>query len=320
MGEIEFLTKIRKLTFKIIMYIFLSSESERVVDDLEKEYTHLNHGIRAMAINIPGFVYHRARKARVNLVTTLQSVLDERRRKRRVEGKNYGRTKVMMNGLMEVEDESGRKLRDEEIIDILIMYLNAGHESSAHIVMWSVVLLQQHPEFLEKARKEQEEISKRIPPTQEGLTLKEYRQMEYLSNVTDETLHLISFSLMAFREARQDVEINGYIILKGWKVLLWFRSIHLDPEIYPDPKRFDPSRWKDFKPRPGTFLPFGRGGRFCPGNDLAKLEIAIFLHYFLLNYRLERVDPKAPTLYLPHTRPKDNCLARIRKLSSPSTA
>ncbi|KAI4294927.1 hypothetical protein MLD38_040790 [Melastoma candidum] len=240
MGEIEFLTEIRKLTFKIIMYIFLSSESERVVDVLEKEYTHLTHGLRAMAINIPGFAYQRALTARVYLVTTLRSVLDEKRKKRD-EGKNYGK-KDMMDGLMEVEDESGRKLRDEEIIDILIMYLTAGHESSAHIAMWSVLLLQQHPEFLEKARKEQEEISKRMPPTQEGLTLKEYRQMEYLSNVTDETLRLISISLMAFREARQDVEINGYIIPKGWKVLLWFRSVHLDPEIYPDPKRFNPSR------------------------------------------------------------------------------
>ena len=34
----------------------------------------------------------------------------------------------------------------------------------------------------------------------------------------------------------------------------------------------------------GTFLPFGAGSRLCPGNDLAMLEIAIFLHHFLLNY------------------------------------
>ncbi|PHT95258.1 hypothetical protein T459_03140 [Capsicum annuum] len=30
---------------------------------------------------------------------------------------------------------------------------------------------------------------------------------------------------------------------KGWKVLLWFRSVHLDPEIYYDPLEFNPSRW-----------------------------------------------------------------------------
>lgn len=64
MGEIEFLTQLRKLTFRIIMYIFLSSESEPVMEALEKEYTILNYGVRAMAINLPGFAYHKALKVR----------------------------------------------------------------------------------------------------------------------------------------------------------------------------------------------------------------------------------------------------------------
>ena len=62
LGQIEFLTEIRKLTFKIIMHIFLSSESEPVMEALEREYTALNHGVRAMRINIPGFAYHKAFK------------------------------------------------------------------------------------------------------------------------------------------------------------------------------------------------------------------------------------------------------------------
>lgn len=62
MGEIEFLTQLRKLTFRIIMYIFLSSESEPVMEALEREYTTLNYGVRAMAINLPGFAYHEALK------------------------------------------------------------------------------------------------------------------------------------------------------------------------------------------------------------------------------------------------------------------
>lgn len=62
MGKIEFLTELRKLTFRIIMYIFLSSESEQVMELMEREYTILNYGVRAMAINIPGFAYHSALK------------------------------------------------------------------------------------------------------------------------------------------------------------------------------------------------------------------------------------------------------------------
>ncbi|XP_054776382.1 ent-kaurenoic acid oxidase 2-like isoform X2 [Prosopis cineraria] len=241
MEQIEFLTELRKLTFKIIMHIFLSSESEPVMEALEREYTTLNYGVRAMGINLPGFAYHKALKARKNLVATFQSIVDERRKQRKEN--SCGETKDMMDALMDVEDEGGRKLSDEEIIDVMMMYLNAGHESSGHITMWATVMLQRHPEYLQEAKAEQEEIIKRRPPTQKGLTLKEIRQMDYLSKVIDETLRLITFSLVVFREAKSDVNINGYTVPKGWKILVWFRTVHLDPEIYPNPKEFNPSRW-----------------------------------------------------------------------------
>ena len=58
----------------------------------------------------------------------------------------------MMDALIDVEDDKGRKLSDEEIIDIMLMYLNAGHESSGHITMWATYFLQKHPEYLQKAK------------------------------------------------------------------------------------------------------------------------------------------------------------------------
>lgn len=61
---IEFLTEIRNITFKIIMHIFLSRESGPMMNVMEEEYATLNQGLRAMAINLPGFAYHRALKVR----------------------------------------------------------------------------------------------------------------------------------------------------------------------------------------------------------------------------------------------------------------
>ncbi|KAL6981431.1 Ent-kaurenoic acid oxidase 1 [Sarracenia purpurea var. burkii] len=313
MGEIEFLTELRKLTFRIIMYIFLSSESEEVMKGLEREYTTLNYGVRAMAINLPGFAYYEALKARKKLVAMFQRIVNERREKRKKNPETP--KKDMMDALMDVEDENGRKLDDEEIIDVLVMYLNAGHESSGHITMWATLFLQEHPEVFQRAKAEQEAILRKRPPTQKGLTLKEVRQMEYLSKVIDETLRVVTFSFVVFREAKADVNISGYTIPKGWKVLVWFRGVHFDPETYSDPKEFNPSRWDGLTPKAGTFLPFGAGSRMCPGNELAKLEIAIFLHYFLLNYKLERLNPGSRLIHLPHQRPKDNCLGRIRRVS-----
>lgn len=59
---VEFLTEVRKITFKIIVHIFLGGESGPIIDSMKEEYTKLNCGLRAMAINLPGFAYHKALK------------------------------------------------------------------------------------------------------------------------------------------------------------------------------------------------------------------------------------------------------------------
>ncbi|BFG31085.1 hypothetical protein CerSpe_173590 [Prunus speciosa] len=313
---IEFLTEIRKITFKIIMFIFLSCETGPMMETMEKEYAILNHGLRAMAINLPGFAFHKALKARKKMARIIQDVVDGRRARKE---NNLSRERTdLMDLLMEVEDENGKTLDDEEIIDIILMYLNAGYESTAHATLWATLFLNEHPEYYQKAKAEQVEILKRESSPEEGLNFKGTKQMEYLSKVIDETLRVVNVSLYGYREAATDVNVSGYTIPKGWKVMMWYRGVHLNSEYYPDPKEFNPSRWNENKGKAGTFIPFGMGSRLCPGSDLTKLEISIFLHYFLLHYELERLNPACGVRYLPHTSPKDNCLAKIKKLPSSS--
>ncbi|GMJ01813.1 ENT-KAURENOIC ACID OXYDASE 1, cytochrome P450, family 88, subfamily A, polypeptide 3 [Hibiscus trionum] len=109
---------------------------------------------------------------------------------------------------------------------------------------------------------------------------------------------------------------KGYIMPKGWKVLVWNRSVHMNPDIYTNPNDFLPSRWDNYKPKAGSFIPFAAGSRTCPGADLSIIEMCIFMHHFLLNYRFERVNPKSPVIF-PSPSPVDSCLARITKLPSP---
>ncbi|CAN6579744.1 unnamed protein product [Malus baccata var. baccata] len=250
---VEFLTEIRKITFRIIMFIFLSCEVGTPLETMEKEYAIMNHGLRAMAINLPGFAFHKALKARRRMVKIIQGILDGRRA--RNEAQISRERTDLTDMLMETEDENGNKLDDEEIIDIILMYLNAGHESTAHATLWATLFLHENPEYYQKAKAEQLEILKTASP-EEGLNFKGTKQMEYLS--------------------------------------------------------------KGSNAKARSFIPFGIGSRLCPGSDLTKLEITIFLHYFLLNYELERLNPAIGVSYLPHPRPKDNCLAKVKKLPSSS--
>lgn len=59
---IEFLTEIRRITFKIIIYIFLGREIDPMMKTVEEEYVNLNKGLRSMAIDLPGFAFHKSLK------------------------------------------------------------------------------------------------------------------------------------------------------------------------------------------------------------------------------------------------------------------
>lgn len=79
-----------------------------------------------------------------------QSILDEKRASKSYQLPNA--KKDLMGLLLGVEDEDGRTLEDEEIIDLLVAYMLAGHESSAHGILWTVIYLLQNPHVLEKAK------------------------------------------------------------------------------------------------------------------------------------------------------------------------
>ncbi|KAK2406897.1 beta-amyrin 11-oxidase [Trifolium repens] len=305
---VEFLKETRKVTFKVLFHIFMGSCDQHIVDKFEDLFDVMSIGVFSLIpINAPFFPFNKAVKARKKLVKIIQSIIDER--KMMIQN---GQKKDILDILLE---DKGENSEDDDIIDLLIVLLFTGHETTAIAVMWSITYLTNNPLCLKKAREEQEEIMKARASSQKRLSIKEIKKMVYLSQVIDETLrHANMFS--AFREATTDLNINGFLIPKGWKVLVWLRAIHMDHEYHLNPKEFNPARWNDYNPAIGTFLPFGIGPWLCPGSDLARYEITIFLHYFLLNYKLEQINLECPLTNLPSPKPVDNCLAKVIKLST----
>eukprot|EP00252_Welwitschia_mirabilis_P025591 TRINITY_DN806_c0_g1_i1.p1 TRINITY_DN806_c0_g1~~TRINITY_DN806_c0_g1_i1.p1 ORF type:complete len:405 (+),score=58.17 TRINITY_DN806_c0_g1_i1:38-1252(+) len=203
--RVELLNELRKMTFSIIRYLFLRYETQEEIDALEREYSTLNMGVRAMAINLPGTAYNKALKARRKLVGQLQRVIHQRVANQRENNEEDD----MLAQLLKLQDDNGCFLTEEEIIDLLVMYLNAGHESTAHIMMWSLILLQENPEIMQKTKAEQENIVKRRPDGQHHMSFSELREMHYLKKVINEILRIVNISPTVFREAVHDVEVNG---------------------------------------------------------------------------------------------------------------
>jgi cytochrome P450 len=95
----------------------------------------------------------------------------------------------------------------------------------------------------------------------------------------------------ATREAIKEIEYGGFTIPKGWKLAWSGPRSHLSPQFFPNPERFDPSRFEGIGPQPFTYLPFGGGPRMCPGSEFARIEMVVFLHHLVLNYEWSMIDP-----------------------------
>ncbi|KAJ7529486.1 hypothetical protein O6H91_15G053500 [Diphasiastrum complanatum] len=304
-GEVVVLPEILKLTFNIIAKALLSCEPGADVDIFGMEVSLLSLAARSLAINLPGTPYNRALKARRKLNLRLQSIIKERR-----EGVHASNLDVL-NTMMQSKDEDGGGLEDEEIMDTILAFMLAGHETTAHAIVWVMYFLHKHPQAWQKLKEEQQiyELKGRTG----SLSVSDFKGMDFMSRVIDETLRIVNLSPFTFRKALEDVELNESTIPKGWSVQLWFRAIHLDPATFPDPYTFNPDRWIDCKPKLGAYVPFGAGARGCPGSDFAKLQISALMHHMILSYRWEPINPQAKIKYLPHPRPRDGYAVRFFK-------
>ncbi|XP_038685634.1 beta-amyrin 11-oxidase-like [Tripterygium wilfordii] len=310
---VELLTELKRATFKVVTNIFFGPEGFQFLEPLTKLFHALSKGIFAAHVNLPGFSYYKALKARDKLVRIVDNTIEDRK----VRNKSIDFTKAkksMLDLLLEVEGEDGERMDNITIIDLLGSILITGHETTAIATMWLLLFLDENPQVYQKLKEEQEEIISKRPSTQKGLTMAEIKKMSYTDKVIQEVLRRANVGVGAFREAVNDVKLNGYTIPKRWKVFIMFRTIHLDPEIYPNPTAFNPSRWDNKNIKAGAYVPFGLGSRICPGNELAKTEMFVFLHCFVLNYKVERMNPKSPMVYFPTAEPKDKFMAKIRKL------
>eukprot|EP00258_Populus_trichocarpa_P048185 XP_024464204.1 abscisic acid 8'-hydroxylase 2 isoform X2 [Populus trichocarpa] len=166
--------------------------------------------------------------------------------------------------------------------------------------------------FHKAMKREQEVIRSKIVEANRGLTWEDTRRMPLTSRVIQETLRTASILSFTFREAVQDVEFEGYFIPKGWKVLPLFRSIHHCADFFPQPEKFDPSRF-EVPPRPNTYMPFGNGVHSCPGSELAKLEMLILLHHLTTTYRWQTVGDEDGIQYGPFPVPKLGLPIRVNR-------
>ncbi|KAF4347183.1 hypothetical protein G4B88_029882 [Cannabis sativa] len=271
------------------------------IDGLKKaNFKLISSSFASLPFKIPGTAFHRGIKARDRMYAMLDSIILKRRNGEGSFQEDFLESLLIKHSKLEVDEEddnNNNKLTDKQLKDNILTLLVAGHDTTTAALTWLIKFLGQNPLVLEQLREEHLEIkAKRESGT--SLTWAEVNNMPYTAKVISETLRRATILPWYSRKAAQDFEIDGYKIKKGWSVNLDVVSIHHDEKVFPNPEKFDPSRF-DSPLRPYSFLGFGNGPRMCPGINLAKIEISIFIHHLVCTYKwrgLDEDDSVQPTL------------------------
>ncbi|XP_052208074.1 abscisic acid 8'-hydroxylase 2-like isoform X2 [Diospyros lotus] len=303
---INTLQEMKKYAFDVALISALGHNRDSEIEGIKRFYHCLEKGYNSMPLDFPGTPFHRAMKARKKLNETLRKLI-QRKRESKTEGGG------LLGVLLGAKDQGEvHQLTDSQIADNIIGVIFAAHDTTASVLTWLLKYLHDNRDLLEAVTKEQEEIRSRTVEAKRGLTWDDTRQMPLTSRVIQETLRSASILSFTFREAVEDIELGGYIIPRGWKVLPLFRSIHHCEDFFPQPERFDPSRF-EVPPRPNTFMPFGNGLHSCPGSHLAKLEMLVLLHHLSTSYRWEVIGDDDGVQYGPFPVPKGGLPIRVHQ-------
>jgi cytochrome P450 len=226
-----------------------------------------------------GFPYpgkRRVTRARDYLRKITAAMVAERRRE--------GSRPDLIQALVDARDEeTGEGISDTEIVDNLLTFIAAGHETTALALTWTFYLLSIYPQTEAKVLAEIERAS-----GPRGLEPEAVAGLTYTKQVIQEALRLYPPAPSLLREPVANGEIGGVKVHPKTSIFIPIYAIHRHRALWDNPDRFDPDR---FEPQAAkarhrlAYLPFGGGPRVCIGMGFSLLEAAAILAKILPRFQ-----------------------------------
>ncbi|KAF8681710.1 hypothetical protein HU200_045141 [Digitaria exilis] len=284
----------RQMIFGVTAKKLISHDDAAAQGSLWKCFDACTRGLLAFPLRVPGTAFYKCMQGREKVMKLLKQQLGERRSAAEREAVDF------FDVVIDELDRPDTEMNENIALDLLFLLLFASHETTSIGLTAILKFLTDNPKALQELTEEHENIQKtRVDPDSE-ITWEEYRTMKFTSHVIHEALRLANIAPVVFRKGKQDVQIKGYTIPKGSKIMICSSAAHMNPEVYEDPAVFNPWRWKDIpEPVGGSkdFMAFGGGVRLCVGADFAKMQMSIFLHCLLTKYRWKGISGGTMAFY-----------------------
>ena len=194
--------------------------------------------------------------------------------------------------LAATDPESGRRLSDEDMVDMLLTLVSAGHETSANALTWAIHCLTEMPVTAERLAAEVEAVAGSGPIDQAVVS-----RLETVRAFLLETMRLFPPAPAMSRRTRRAESFGAVTVEEGGAVMIPVYSVHRHPDYWEKPDVFDLDRFtggREAKLRRTVYLPFGAGPKICVGSSLALLEMTAGLAAMLRRVRFRPMAGAAP--------------------------
>ncbi|KWX23476.1 cytochrome P450 [Mycolicibacterium wolinskyi] len=292
--EVDLDTECRRLTLRAlgrsVLGLDLDDHSDAIAEPLRVAVEYMT--ARALQpINAPRWLPTGARRRARTASDMLHRLADEILQACRTDAT---RNAPLVQALIAASDPAtGKCLSDSEIRDELIVFMLAGHDTTATMLTYALWALGHHPDVQAKVRAEAVRIGDRAP------TPEDLPDLGYTVQVLHEALRLCPPGAATPRIAMRDIEVDGYRVEAGTMLVVGIYALHRDPGLWDHPRAFDPDR---FSPENAEgrdrwqYLPFGAGPRSCIGDHFAMLEGTLALATVIRRTEIQSIDPDFPMI------------------------
>lgn len=306
----DMLVEMRKaallILYATVFKVDLSSEIDRLWSPILTLLKHISPGLWIIfPKRKPG---RKVRQAIEIMDEHLYRMIQDRRQAI-AEQPEWAESPDLLTRLIQTEGMEDGLIRDQ-----LLTMLIAGHDTSTALLAWTLYLLGMHPEVMERARTEVDEV---LEGTNGTLDIDRVGRLDYLGLVIKEVLRLYPPIHVGNRLADEDLELCGYRIPAGTRVMYSIYLSHRDPDHWLEPEKFNPDRFSHEAEveRPAfTYVPFGGGPRNCIGAAFAQVESKVVLARLLYEWDLELLNGNQIHPYMGATlEPRPGVLMRVRR-------
>lgn len=317
--------EVKKITFPILVKVLMSVGPGEDLDLLKREFEVFIKGLICLPIKFPGTTLYKSLKAKERMMKMVGRIVEERMKlimdNNAEDDEKVGVVNDVVDALLRDKGElsqssSSSNLMVEMISQNIIEFMIPGEETLPTAMTLALKFLTDSPLALSKLMEENLELKKQKTNFPDGYTWTDYMSLPFTQNVISETLRMANIVNGIWRKAVKDVEIKGYLIPKDWGVMASLTSVHMDSKIYENPYKFDPWRWEKIGvvPSNNCFTPFGSGHRLCPGLELSRLELSIFLHHLVTTYSW--VAERDEIIYFPTVKMKKKLPIRVQPITA----